>query len=109
MTRRRRTAGSLAERSRPEPSTVTESTRCVSGRCEAAVPGKIYLNVWNGGAFLHGWAGPFQYPGPRGTGTACREGHALDPCDDRLPRVPTGERGTGTGGLAIKPLRPEGV
>ena len=26
-------------------------------------PGKIYLNVWNGGAFLHRWAGPFQYPG----------------------------------------------
>jgi endo-1,3-1,4-beta-glycanase ExoK len=28
-----------------------------------AAPTKIPLNVWNGGAFLHGWAGPFQYPG----------------------------------------------
>jgi endo-1,3-1,4-beta-glycanase ExoK len=26
-------------------------------------PAKIYLNVWNGGAFLGGWAGTFQYPG----------------------------------------------
>jgi len=26
-------------------------------------PAKIYLNVWNGGTFLGGWAGPFQYPG----------------------------------------------
>ena len=26
-------------------------------------PAKIYLNVWNGGAFLSKWAGPFRYPG----------------------------------------------
>ena len=26
-------------------------------------PAKFYLNVWNGGTFLGGWAGPFQYPG----------------------------------------------
>jgi endo-1,3-1,4-beta-glycanase ExoK len=26
-------------------------------------PAKIYLNVWNGGAFLGSWAGSFRYPG----------------------------------------------
>ena len=28
-----------------------------------AAPAKIYLNVWIGGTFLHGWAGHFRYPG----------------------------------------------